>query len=708
MAVQVSNAPFMGEKWIKAYCAYGNFVIDHFTPFWVSDEPFIDHFTHFWVSDAPFMDAPQQALIHFSPINGALDTRKGMKFPRHCGIAAWLFDIERTEIVGDLKEVIKDKKRPEFDHVATDCLELWKVDLPIDEMIEHNLNNLTLDPMKSLPPVDEIIEIFPDTPLRKYLHIIVQCLPAVDIEWMKTVSDLKNVIKVTKKPEFDHVATNHLELWKVKINLNDMDLQNVILDGGVELCPLTELSDVFADGIECGCIHIVIKHPAIARHIPAVDQRIAYLKKGTGTPSASAKPSAFSTKQDQQEYLCNHPHRATDPVPITLLEPIFAEFMDDCHKYEPTVHDNDFVLQLSEKMASFHPNELAQMNTFQQVLWDYGIILNASMVGSTGCTTDRHLLSTNGQFVLMIIEGKNKIRSGAAEPFMEVMLYYRKFMEDLKVEIARLWSFIPCIHIIVFGSVFTEKVQSDVLISIIPLFWHSTDLHMQVMAAHTFGALKIAVKKLTKLYSHPIPSLEPEDPYLKCPYPQSYTNSTGEGTTIQMLQKCQHKEFSYDETQILRDWLIFFGETIGNVAGIKICMKFVRHYSPQAHEFCASKGNTPKLIAYNSLPSSWNMLLKETITCLIRELHNHDDSYMHGDLQDTNFIVRDDKHFMLLNFDWAGLIQKTHYPIAWDGQKMVAEHDLDMLSYLFHPEQDVQEPAAKHRHIYSEGSLMVI
>ena len=36
-------------------------------------------------------------------------------------------NIERTEIVGDLKEVIKDKKRPEFDHVATDRLELWKV-----------------------------------------------------------------------------------------------------------------------------------------------------------------------------------------------------------------------------------------------------------------------------------------------------------------------------------------------------------------------------------------------------------------------------------------------------------------------------------------------------------------------------------------------------------------------------------------------------
>ncbi|KAG1893517.1 uncharacterized protein F5891DRAFT_985860 [Suillus fuscotomentosus] len=626
-------------------------------------------------------------------------------------------DIERTEIVGDLKEVIKDKKRPEFDHVATDRLELWKVDLPINEMIEQNLNNLTLDPMKSLSPVDEMVEIFPDAPPRKYLHIIIQCPPAVssgplrlklncivfgddprhifpvDIERTKTVSDLKNVIKVAKKPEFDHVAADRLELWKVKIDWNNIDLRNAIIDGGVELHPLTELSDVFADGIERGCIHIVVQHPAVARQIPAVDRRIAYLKKGAGSPSAGAKPSAFSTKQDQQEYLCNRPRRAADPVPITLLEPIFAEFVDDCQNHQPTVRDNDVVLQLSEKMASFYPNELARMNTFWQVLRDYGIILNASMVGSTGCTMDGHLLSTNGQFVLMIIEGKNEIGSGAAEPFMEAMLYYRKFMEDSKIEMARLRSFIPCIHIIVFGSVFTEKVQPP----------HASD------GSSYFRALKIAVEKLTKLYSRPIPSLAPEDPYLKCPYPRSYTTSTG------FIQ-----QFSYDEIQILRDRLIFFGETVGGVAGSKICMKFVRHYSPHAHEFCASKGNAPKIIAYNSLPGGWNMPLKETITTLIRELHNHNDSYVHGDLRDTNFVVRDDKHFMLLDFDWAGPIQKMHYPMyvnrediqwpdgAWDGQKIVAEHDLDMLNYLFHPEQDVREPAAKRRCIFGEGSLTVI
>ncbi|KAG1784738.1 uncharacterized protein HD556DRAFT_199681 [Suillus plorans] len=496
-----------------------------------------------------------------------------------------------------------------------------------------------------------------------------------------------------------------------------------------------------------------LERPTLTRHdrrprrgVEAVNRTVrsihawtrAWMYSCRRTPSAGATPSAFSIKQDEQEYLCNRPRRAADPIPVTLLEPIFAKFVDDCQNHQPTVCDNDFVWQLSQIMSSFHPDELTRMLVFRQVLRDY--------VGSTNFTTDGHLLSTNGQFVQVILEVRNEIGSGATEPFAEAMLYYRKFMEDSKIEIVKLRSVIPCIHIIVFGacigfvgSVFTEKVQSDVLVPIIPLFWHSTDLSMQVMAARTFGALKIAIEKLTNLYSHPIPSLEPKDPPLGCPYPRSYTNSTG-----------HIQQFSYDETQALRDKLIFFGETVGDAAGSKICIKFVRHYSPEAHEFCASKGHAPKLIAYNPLPGGWNMVimdvididkdyfsqrpgsyrllseiavldrqpLKEAITSLIRELHDYNGGYVHGDLRDTNFVVRDNKHFMLLDFDWAGPIQKTHYPMlvnridirrpdgALDGKKIVAEHDLDMLNYLFHPEQDGLEPAAKPRRIYFNGHLI--
>ncbi|KAG1767473.1 hypothetical protein EV702DRAFT_1146694 [Suillus placidus] len=597
------------------------------------------------------------------------------------------------------------------------------------------------------------------TQADEHLHIVIQGPPAVssgplhlkpncfiwgddprhiftvNVAPKQTVADLKYLIKNKTKPEFDHVSdrylrsnADHLIIWKVKINY-DLHLLNAIGDEGVELKPLTKLSEVFKDGVECECIHVVVRHPAVARYIPAVaryitavDRQFAYLKKGADTPSAGAKPSAFSIKQDEQEYLCNRPHTAADPVPVTLLEPIFAEFMDDCQNHQQTACDNEFVRQLSENMSSFYSDELTRMSVFRQVLHDYGIIFDASIVNSTKCTTVGRLLSTNGKFMQVIVEGKNEIGSGDAEPFAEAMLYYRKFIEDSKIEIVRLRSVLPCIHIVVFGacigfagSVFTENVQSDVLVPIIPLFWHSTDLHMQVMAARTFGALKIAIEKLTHLYSQPIPPLKPEDPSLGCPYPRSYTTSTG-----------QIQEFSYDETQSLRGQLIFFGKTVGDAVGRKICIKFVRHYSREAHDFCASKGHAPELIAYKPLAGGWNVVvmdalditpLKEAITSLIQELHNYNDGYVHGDLRDTNLFVRDNKDFMLLDFDWAGPIEKARYPIyvnrinirrpdgAWDGEKIVAKHDLDMLEYIFHPEEDGLEPAAKRRRLSTDEGL---
>lgn len=108
--------------------------------------------------------------------------------------------------------------------------------------------------------------------------------------------------------------------------------------------------------------------------------------------------------------------------------------------------------------------------------------------------------------------------------------------------------------------------------------------------------------------------------------------------------------------------------------------------------------------------------LKEAITSLIEELHKYNGGYVHGDLRDTNVVVGDDNQFMLFDFDWAGPIEKACYPMyvnrtdvrrpegAYGGEKIVVEHDLEMLKYMF-PEQDGREPAAKRRRLSTgEGS----
>jgi len=72
---------------------------------------------------------------------------------------------------------------------------------------------------------------------------------------------------------------------------------------------------------------------------------------------------------------------------------------------------------------------------------------------------------------------------------------------------------------------------------------------MQAMAARTFGALKIAIEKINELYSQSIPFLKPNDSFLECPYPRSYTDWTD-----------HIHAFSYDVIQPLNGRrLIFFG-----------------------------------------------------------------------------------------------------------------------------------------------------
>ncbi|KAG1723465.1 uncharacterized protein EDB91DRAFT_1255616 [Suillus paluster] len=581
-------------------------------------------------------------------------------------------DIRDTQTVGDLKDLIKEKKKPEFDDIAAHRLQLQQVNLPVDETLKDCLDNLT--PEQFLPSVTQLSNLFDDRHIKERLHIVVQvqkppepagssrplhlklnCLVlrehrnnifSVYIRDTENVADLKYLIKEKKRPEFDDIAAHRLKLQQ-KVNLPVNETLKYCLDNLTPeqfLSPVTKLLKVFKYRPDEEHLHIVVQSPhtvPVVPQISVVGRRLTYLQKSTGPPSAGAKLATFSATQEKEEYLCNRPRRAADSLPVTLLERIFAEFVDDCQNYQPTAYDNDFVLQLSENMSSFYPDELTRMNVFRQ-------------------------------FVQVIIEGKNEIGSGGAEPFAEAMLHYRKFMENSQIEIVRLRSVIPCIHIIVFGacigfagSVFIEKVQ--------------------LMAARTFGALKIATEKLGKLYSQPIPLLEDEDASLGCPYPRDYTHS---GDHIQ--------QFSYDETQSLRDRLIFFGKTVGDVAGSgrKICIKFVRHYSREAHDFCAGKGHAPKLIAYNTLAGGWNMVvmdvldiddgrsaqrpssyrslsamavldrqpLKEAISSLIKKLHA--DGYVHGDLRDMNFVVRDNnKDFMLLDFNWAGLTEKAHYPM---------------------------------------------
>ena len=100
-----------------------------------------------------------------------------------------------------------------------------------------------------------------------------------------------------------------------------------------------------------------------------------------------------------------------------------------------------------------------------------------------------------------------------------------------------------------------------------------------------------------------------------------------------------------------------------------------------------------------------HLSLEKPITSFIHSLH--EGGFVHGDIRDTNLFAGLGGKFMLLDFDWAGPITRTFYPMhvnrydfyrpdgAEDAMEITVEHDLEMLLHVFHG------MAAKRRHILS-------
>ena len=84
-------------------------------------------------------------------------------------------EIDRDKNVGGLKEEIKEKKKPAFDDITADSLDVWNVSIPIDEdtNLQAQVKNLKVLETKSLLPVLPLSDIFQNV-VERYLHVIVR------------------------------------------------------------------------------------------------------------------------------------------------------------------------------------------------------------------------------------------------------------------------------------------------------------------------------------------------------------------------------------------------------------------------------------------------------------------------------------------------------------------------------------------------------
>jgi len=56
----------------------------------------------------------------------------------------------------------------------------------------------------------------------------------------------------------------------------------------------------------------------------------------------------------------SRPPAADATIPVTLLHPIFRQFVDDCENHQLIQPDNELVLELMAAMSEFFPDEKAR------------------------------------------------------------------------------------------------------------------------------------------------------------------------------------------------------------------------------------------------------------------------------------------------------------------------------------------------------------
>ena len=201
------------------------------------------------------------------------------------------------------------------------------------------------------------------------------------------------------------------------------------------------------------------------------------------------------------------------------------------------------------------------------------------------------------------------------------------------------------------GLAFTDRTNIQVLEQPIRLDYHHTDVKLRTMTARYLGALRKATDKLKHYYEHDLPQLEAPDsaigPDARLPCYIHYHD----------LDDSIKRSIRYI-SQPMPDNLVFFGESNGT----EVCVKFTTRYLREAHEVCASMGIAPPLRGFETLPGGWFMVVMDRIgdefvamdvskSPLTNELRGlvtkkttlfHQSGYVHGDLRDTNLMVRKD------------------------------------------------------------------
>ena len=166
-------------------------------------------------------------------------------------------------------------------------------------------------------------------------------------------------------------------------------------------------------------------------------------------PSSGGQPKIFAEKQaTDAKILCSRPPGTSPPIPLTLLHPAFAKFVDDCEQSVPSYQINQFTLKIAESMSEFYPNETARAKALKLLFSDLGIELQTIRITGTGYEMDAALIKGN-KFPVVCGEIKNDAANNNVDPFLQAILYYLEQTREVAPTLPS--SILPALIVICAG-----------------------------------------------------------------------------------------------------------------------------------------------------------------------------------------------------------------------------------------------------------------
>jgi hypothetical protein len=160
--------------------------------------------------------------------------------------------------------------------------------------------------------------------------------------------------------------------------------------------------------------------------------------------------------KDRKLKICANQPLDPSKVPLGLLEPIFGSFCDLSTTINPTEKDNYAFLVLRYVMLKRYDGEKSRETALLKFFCDhFKIHLQPGSVRGTLSQSDDHVYTTCGKFIHLLVEVKNEITGINSDPYFQTPLFYRDYLEKLKLDDECNYlskSAIPVMIIIVFGK----------------------------------------------------------------------------------------------------------------------------------------------------------------------------------------------------------------------------------------------------------------